>query len=205
MAKTSKPANEFAAPGDMERRNWLDLAYLRRGNPRQRAAFEVLQALKIHETLVEYTPVLAGTIPLGIDIPGSDLDVLCEQHAPQAFIACLERAYGHCSDFSYQMAFYNNLETVIVNFKYGGFSVEIFGQPQRVIAQNAFRHMQIEARLLEIGGEAAHRALRELKSAGLKTEPAFAQYFNLPGDPYQTLLDLWALEQPTLVTYLGAG
>jgi hypothetical protein len=44
--------------------------------------------------------------------------------------------------------------------------------------------------LLREGGEEAMQAIRELKMDGMKTEPAFGQYFCLPNDPYETLLTL---------------
>ena len=43
---------------------------------------------------------------------------------------------------------------------------------------------------LREGGEEALQAIRALKMEGIKTEPAFGQYFCLPGDPYETLLTL---------------
>ncbi|MFQ5796001.1 MAG: DUF4269 domain-containing protein, partial [Candidatus Bipolaricaulia bacterium] len=64
--------------------------------------------------------------------------------------------------------------------------------------QNAYRHMAVEARLLAIGGEQARQEIRRLKRTGLKTEPAFACYFNLEGDPYQVLLQLATLSDDEL-------
>ena len=50
--------------------------------------------------------------------------------------------------------------------------------------------MVVEARLLELGGDPARQAIRRLKQSGLKTEPAFARYFQLEGDAYQVDLRL---------------
>jgi len=46
-------------------------------------AHQILQELKVSEILLAYSPTLAGTVPIGIDIPGSDLDIICEvYHLP---------------------------------------------------------------------------------------------------------------------------
>ncbi len=55
---------------------FIDPAYLADGNQRQRAAHRVLSELRIFEILAPYHAMLSGTIPLAIDIPESDLDVL---------------------------------------------------------------------------------------------------------------------------------
>jgi hypothetical protein len=58
--------------------------------------------------------------------------------------------------------------------------------------------MVVEARLLVIGGEEARREIRRLKRCGLKTEPAFARYFQLAGDPFEVLLELSRLSEEEL-------
>lgn len=88
----------------------------------------------------------------------------------------------------------------MASFNYGEFTVEIFGQPRPVVKQNAYHHMIVEARLLAIGGEQARREIRRLKASGLKTEPAFARYFDLEGDPYEVLLQLASLSEDKLRT-----
>ena len=76
---------------------FLDPAYLACGNDRQRAAHKALADLRIFETLAAFHPMLSGTIPLAIDVAGSDLDVLCEVHDFNAFAETLSAAYGHPS------------------------------------------------------------------------------------------------------------
>ena len=51
--------------------------YLKTGSDRQKLIFGVLQRNQIFEILSKFNPVLAGTFPIEIDIPGSDLDILC--------------------------------------------------------------------------------------------------------------------------------
>jgi hypothetical protein len=155
--------------------------------------------------LRDYYPVLAGTIPLGIDVDGSDLDVICQADDLEAFAGCVRAAYGSCEGFRLRRKSINGLPTVIASFHAYGFPVEIFAQPLPVTEQNAYRHMQVEARLLAIGGDEARRAIHRLKAQGMKTEPAFAQYFGLRGDPYRVLLELAKLDEITLRAAVTGG
>jgi ribosomal protein S18 acetylase RimI-like enzyme len=81
---------------------------------------------------------------------------------------------------------------VVAAFELAGLAVEIFGQALPVTAQRGFRHMVIEGQLLAIGGAALAARIRDLKRAGTRTEPAFAQLLGLDGDPYEALLALEA-------------
>ena len=77
--------------------NFRNPAYLTRGNARQQRAYRALQSLGIFRILRDYTPILTGTIPLNIDIRGSDLDVICAAHDLEAFtraVTCVWCARG---------------------------------------------------------------------------------------------------------------
>ena len=172
---------------------WRDISYLACGNARQRRAFRALNALGILNILRAYSPALTGTIPLDIDIAQSDLDIICEVGRASdlaAFERVVEDAFSARDSFQIERITVKGVATVFARFTFDGFPIEIFAQPRPVTEQNAYRHMVVEARLLEIGGEDARRAIRQLKSAGLKTEPAFARYFKIEGDPYEALLQL---------------
>ncbi len=173
--------------------DWFDPVYLATGTARQRAAHRALQALDLFGALRAYTPMLCGTIPLDLDIDGSDLDIICEAHDLAAFARDVRAAFASCTGFDLRQETVQGVPTVSANFEFEGFAFEIFGQPHAVEEQNAYRHMVVEARLLEMGGEAARAKIRALKKAGLKTEPAFASYLGLTGDPYGALLKLYGL------------
>ncbi|MFD0616551.1 DUF4269 domain-containing protein [Paenibacillus sp. GCM10027629] len=51
--------------------------------------------------------------------------------------------------------------------------------------------MIVEHRILQVIGTEGKREIRELKQNGLKTEPAFAKWLNLDGDPYAALLAMY--------------
>jgi hypothetical protein len=184
-------------------KDWRDLTYLLHGTKTQRAAYYTLQKLQVFTLLAAYDPILAGTIPLDIDILGSDLDIVCHATDTEAFAHNLHDHFGHFDNFRLQYTFVDGLPTVISQFKFKDFTIEIFGQPRPVMEQNAVRHMIAEERLLRYGGQEVRRRIRLLKEQGLKTEPAFAAVFGLPGDPYRTLLHL-AEDEEKLVSALSA-
>jgi hypothetical protein len=182
---------------------WGDIDYLQRGNVRQRAAFHALESLNVFQILGNYRPVLVGTIPIDVDITGSDLDVICEACDLDAFERACRQFEGY-QCFRIKRKQIKGVPSVVANLFHSGFRVQIFGQPQPVTEQHAYRHMLVEARLLEFGGERARAEIRRLKQEGCRTEPAFACYFNLEGNPFEVLLALSHLDEPALRARLGA-
>jgi hypothetical protein len=178
--------------------NLNDISYLKRGNHRQRQAYAALHSLDIFNRLAEYSPVLAGTVPLSIDIFESDLDILCYAQDLDAFTDLLRELYGWKTNFELKTRAIRGVPAVMAGFEHAGFPIEIFTQAVPVEQQNGYRHMIIEYRLLALGGEEMAESIRQLKRNGLKTEPAFAQYLHLDGDPYQALLDLEKLDDAAL-------
>lgn len=169
--------------------DWATLTYLQTGTPRQQLAYPVL--VQVMAKLADYQPVLAGTIPLDIDLPESDLDVICHADELEPFAEQVRGQFSHHQGFRIGEFVIGGQPSIVANFWLEGFQIEVFGQARPVVEQSAYRHMAVEARLLRMGGERAKWAIRSLKAAGMKTEPAFAQYFGLAGDPYQALLDLY--------------
>ncbi len=163
---------------------------LREGTTTQQAAWRVLVALGILEILAPFQARLVGTIPIDVDIPGSDLDIIC--HAPDldALARTLEAHFSYLPDFRFSRKQHYRQSVLICEFRYGGFPIQVYGSPTPVARQRAWVHLVAEAHLLAQGGAAAKAAVRALKLAGEKTEPAFAQVFGLAGDPYEVLYDL---------------
>lgn len=177
--------------------NWSDITYLQTGTPRQRMAYPVVK--RVMAELSEFTPFLAGTIPIDIDLPESDLDVICYADDLNRFFFVVEQQFSGLNGFTIKQYAMGTDECVVANLILDDFLIEIFGQSHPVTEQNAYRHMVVEARLLHLGGELMKQTIRQLKHSGLKTEPAFAQYLRLSGDPYQALLDLYDLNDQELL------
>jgi hypothetical protein len=169
---------------------WDEIAYLKEGTPRQQQAFETLTALGIFDFLRLYSPILIGTIPLDVDVETSDLDIACYSPDLALFARDVTVLYGSQPHFRLRHKQVRGTPSVVTSFEYNGFEIQFFVQPQPVEHQYGYRHMLVEARLLALGGEAARHAIRELKRSGIKTEPAFATYFGLNGDPYELLWEL---------------
>jgi len=179
---------------------WQDGSYLLDGNERQRRAYCALQDLKVFEVLLDHTPVLVGTIPIGIDVEGSDLDIVCRARDLDKFSQLVIAAFGQSDGFRIKEKLVKGTPAVVASFFHAGFRVEVFGQHREVTEQHAYRHMVVEDRLLAIGGNAAREGIQRLKRDGMKTEPAFACYFDLFGDPYERLLELSRLNMQQLET-----
>ena len=165
------------------------IEYLKTGNPRQIRAFEVLTQNKVLVNITKFTPVLAGTIPINIDIENSDLDIICYWENKIDFKEKLKAVFGKENAFSLRETKIHEQESVIVNFRIEEFEIEIFGQNIPVYNQNAYRHMLIEYKILQLKGEKFRQEIIRLKQNGYKTEPAFGVLLGLKNDPYQELLE----------------
>lgn len=155
------------------------------------------------EWLAEYSPVLAGTIPIAIDVADSDLDVLCEVYDFDRFAGDLADAYDASPGFAVSaIKTRQSHDSLKVTFRHGGFGIEVFGQTRPVERQTAYRHMIVEARLLALGRPPFRAAILALRHEGLKTEPAFARCLGLAGDAYEAVLALEALSDEKLAALI---
>ncbi|OIQ30919.1 MAG: hypothetical protein BM564_01525 [Bacteroidetes bacterium MedPE-SWsnd-G2] len=168
------------------------IEYLKTGNSKQKRAFNTLKTLNVFEDLSHYTPILTGTVPIEIDLPESDLDIICYCNNFQKFTTDLRLLYGHHLNFqvkTYAEGEFKDKAAVAV-FNFNGFEIEIFGKNTPTEKQNAYRHMLIEAQILNSHGPEFKLEIIRLKKNGFKTEPAFAKALGLEGNPYQALLNL---------------
>lgn len=180
---------------------WQDLAYLAAGTTRQRAALATIQRLEMMDALAAYTPTLIGTIPLDVETAQSDLDIACFAPDLDEFAVTVTARYGDRPRFRINRKQIRGVPSLIASFHGGDFDLQLFAQPQPVLAQYGYRHLLVEARLLALGDEAAREAIRRLKEQGVKTEPAFARHFGIDGDPYEAL---WTLSlTPEIERRLG--
>lgn len=167
--------------------NFLNISYLKTGNPKQIKAYHTLTDNGILSKLEAFSPILVGTIPINIDIEGSDLDIICYVQNEEEFKHNLKLYFGQERDFS--ISENKKYQSIKANFFIDGFEIEIFGQNTPTQKQNAYRHMITEYKLLLENDENFRQEIIELKKQGYKTEPAFAKLLGLEGDPYKALLN----------------
>lgn len=162
--------------------------YLQLGNEKQICAYVAISNLGIMDNLSEYNPTLCGTFPLGIDIVGSDLDIIMNVDDFLPYEKKIETLYGDKENFNVKRLLIREVSVVKANFIFGGFEFELFAQPQSVKEQYAYLHMVVENSLLKQFPYIRAEVI-QLKKDGFKTEPAFCEVLGLKGDPYVSLLN----------------
>ncbi|QSW90407.1 DUF4269 domain-containing protein [Flavobacterium endoglycinae] len=162
--------------------------YLKDGNPRQIKAYKTLTQNKVLENLSEFDPILAGTIPINIDIENSDLDIICYWQNKTHYIEIITTLFQSKTDFKISEVIVNEQLSIIASFKLEDFEIEIFGQDIPTKNQNGYRHMIIEHEILQSRDENFRLEIIKLKQNGYKTEPAFGKLLGLKNDPYAELL-----------------
>jgi hypothetical protein len=160
---------------------------MKMGTEKQQDAYSAIKELDIMNELSAYNPVLCGTLPIGIDIPGSDLDIIMEVQELESFEELLQTLYNKIDGFRIKRKTINGKEVVKANFTFKDFEFELFGQAQPVHKQHAYLHMMIEHELLQ-RYPALQQKVIHLKNQGYKTEPAFCKLLDITGDPYEGLI-----------------
>jgi hypothetical protein len=154
-------------------------------------------------SLSPYDPHVIGTLPLGIARPDSDIDIVCCAPEPSALATLIWERFRDANGFAiYQWSARGR--PVIARFEAYGWPFEIFAGSDPVHQQSGWRHFEVERRLLGLAGPAFRDALMVLRSAGAKTEPAFASLLGLADDPYGALSDLFDTPDTVLGRLLGA-
>jgi len=161
------------------------------------SAYQVLKQIEVFTILQPYNPVLVGTVPIGIDIDGSDLDIICEAADLLQFQQVVVDGFSKYAGFS---DFFSK-DAYVASFRYSGIEIEIYSKDKPTDLQNGYRHMVIEDRILNIAGEKLRQEVILLKKEGYKTEPAFGQLLGL-ANPYEELLELEDLSDAELEDYL---
>ena len=168
--------------------DFKNISYLKVGNPRQRVAYQILQEIAIFDILQTYKPILTGTIPIEIDIPESDLDIICQCHDHEKLSSLLKSSYGNKVGFEITVKS-KPITTTICRFQHQSFIIEIFAQNKPPEEQNAYIHMINEYQILKEKGDTFKSHIIQLKKKGIKTEPAFALLLHLKGDAYEQMLN----------------
>lgn len=162
---------------------------------------EALERTRVLPKLAAFDPHVVGTPPLGLDLPTSDIDVICFAPDADAFTCAVWNAFGLCPEFRIWQ-WIGRDRAVVANFADAGWIIEVFGQASPIAQQFGWRHFLVEERLLALGGDAFRTALMTRRHNGMKTEPAFAAALGLDGDPYEALLDLESCSDMELIALL---
>ncbi|MBL0624101.1 DUF4269 domain-containing protein [Aeromonas veronii] len=194
--ETAAPAAVF--PSASARANWRRLDYLAHGNERQRSAHALLTAGVWDELAAQCTDLaLVSTLAIGLDRPGSDLDILCQHPNPAAFAATLE-AQGWLASAKDENVWllertFSCLDqhSADCDQSEASWLVELYVTPAPIEMQNGWRHLTLMAALLQRFGDAFYREVLRLRlEQGLKGEAAMCRLLGLAGDPYAALLTL---------------
>ncbi|WP_439490947.1 DUF4269 domain-containing protein [Blastomonas fulva] len=162
---------------------------------------EALDRLGVLPELAAFDPHVVGTPPLGLDLPASDIDVVCFAPDPDGFTRAVWNAFGTHAEFRMWQRIAHD-RPVVASFAGAGWTIELFGQASPVSEQYGWRHFVVEQRLLALGTSVFRDAVMAQRSNGMKTEPAFAALLGLVGDPYQALLSLEACSDTDLTALL---
>ena len=182
--------------------DFRDWSFLADGSADQRRAFAVLWRHRPFDRLTGVDTGLAGTFPIDIAVAGSDLDILVQADDPLSLAPRLDAAFGHEARYRRRLIGAADGPALVASFRLDDLPVEVFVQSLSVAQQMGWCHMLVEARLLALD-PALRPAVRALKMAGVKTEPAFARLLGLSGDPYQTLLTLEPMDDSALADLLS--
>jgi len=176
----------------------LSLASLEEGNKRQRFCSNLLKKIKLFDKLREYNPLLAGTIPINIDLPESDLDIICEVYD---FALFRQKIHHYFSDYDSFSDYTGGSINYVAQFNIQNQAIEIYAESNPTHLQYAYIHMQIESKILNLLGETFRKQIIQLKTDGLKTEPAFGKLLGLQ-EPYSELIALAEMSNNKLKDFL---
>ncbi|PKA16355.1 DUF4269 domain-containing protein [Leptospira haakeii] len=146
----------------------------------------LLKDHKVLEILSEFSPEFVGSIPIGVDLPHSDIDIICELRP--SILKVLE-SFSSYPNFQISEKVLGNVSSIICRFRLGSEKVEIVAQNLLPREQISYLHMVIEEKILKEKGETFRLSVLEKKKEGKTTETAFAELLGLEGDPYSTLLE----------------
>ncbi|MEY2987432.1 MAG: hypothetical protein RJB13_953 [Pseudomonadota bacterium] len=167
-----------------------------------------LSSLNLLERLRAFDPLIAGSFPLNLQSPGSDVDILLDSRGASTFfvqdalefvtdatgiteaLTFLTEMFSQQDDFQIKQRLIDGLPVVIASFVFQGLPFELFAQPLTTVHQNAWRHLLAEERILKCGGSKAYQRVKALRELGLKTEKAFASALQRRDDPFDELLQL---------------
>jgi hypothetical protein len=163
---------------------------------------DALNTSGLMDVLAPFDPHVIGTLPLGLALPSSDIDVAVFTPDPNEVAAKLWLAKDGLRGLSMRR-WTGDGRPLVANFQAFGWEFEVFAACTAVRDQVGWRHFDVERRLLTIGGSALQRAVLQRRLAGMKTEPAFADLLGLEGDPYAAMSRLFEVDDRRLARLLN--
>lgn len=131
---------------------------------------------------------LVSTVAIGLDRPGSDLDIVCRHLDPAAFAAALAAQGWQVAQKGADIWL---AEQTVTGADGHPWPLELYITPDPLERLNGWRHLSLMAALLAHFGEPFHQAVLRLRfDEGLKGEAAMCRLLGLSGDPYEALLTL---------------
>jgi hypothetical protein len=169
--------------------DFTNIKFLQYGSERQIEVYQLLQESKLLILLEPYNPILVGSIPLQLDLPASDVDIICQFKSKNQFMNHISRMFNQEAQFIVKEFFMYGIETVTANFQIKGVEVELFAQEIPTKEQMGYKHLLIEYELLKLYGEPFRKQILELKKNGSTTEEAICKILGIEGNPYISLID----------------
>lgn len=137
--------------------------------------------------LAPWQAMFSGSIPIGVHLDDSDLDVLLYSSSPKSAIDEINHVMKDIGDISWKKRSTSDLEYV-GRLAGGSRVIEFFISNVPSVKQNSHRHLLSEYLLLVKEGDGLRAKVKALKMQGASTEEAFCQALGIAGDPYRGLL-----------------
>ncbi len=173
--------------------NFTDPSYLLSGNARQQKVYRVISSLGIMERFVDNHPVVCGVIPIGIDLPGSEVNIIMQANDLPRLMKEIDAAYASMKKFEQGISRVDDKASLAASFEYEGTRIQLFVSETPVQDQDAYRHMVQEHRLLLAGGGELTERIVQRKKEGAGTEEAFAFILGLSGSADDALTRIESL------------
>jgi len=151
----------------------------------------------ILDLLAPFDPHVVGTLPLGIALPDSDIDIVCHATDLDAIAERIWKVFSSADGFAlYRWS--ANGRPLVAKFATTGWPFEVFVSTEPVVDQAGWQHFKVEQQLLNLAGLTLLDQIMALRMQGMKTEPAFATALGLAGDPYVAISDLYGMSDMEL-------
>jgi hypothetical protein len=111
-----------------------------------------------------FDPRVAGTPPLGLDLPGSDIDVLCFAPDARIFSDIVWHAFSDAPAFIAKQ-WVDPPRAVVVSFEAAGWQIQLYGEAIPVERQRGWRHFALNGDCSRLAGTTSGRLCSPCGSA----------------------------------------